>query len=60
MSQKKPQNKLIFLIKDNTGTTWGISPTKLDARINIAWFLPKGNKYVIEPCLIPKDPNEKD
>jgi len=57
---KKQQNKLVFIIKDASGNAWGISPTKLDARINIAWFLPRDNKYYIEPTLIPKDLNETD
>jgi hypothetical protein len=48
----KLARKLIFLIKDDAGRTWGLAPTKLDARIQAAWFLPHGNKYFIEPHVI--------
>lgn len=58
--KRKTQNKPVFFVKDEDGTTWSIAPTKLDARINIAWFLPRGNKYYIEPTIISKDSNETD
>lgn len=46
---------LIFLIVDEQGFSWSIAPTKLDARTQIKWFLPRGKSYKIVPTVIPKD-----
>jgi hypothetical protein len=48
-------NRLVFLIKDPNGRAWGIAPSKIEARVQAAWFLPRGIKYTIEPAVIPRD-----
>ena len=40
--------KRTFLITDDEDVVWGIAPTKLEARKQISWHLPKGNIYKIE------------
>jgi hypothetical protein len=49
------KTKLVFFIKDEKQVVWGIAPSMVQARRQIAWFLPKGNKYSIDPCVIPVD-----
>lgn len=39
---------MIFIIKDSNDLVWGIAPSKLDARIQMQWHLPKNNSYKIE------------
>jgi hypothetical protein len=50
-----PGNRVIFWIKDPNGQVWSMALTKLEARIQMAWFLPKGIKYHIDVGVIPKD-----
>lgn len=40
-------NKM-FIISDKTNLVWGIAPTKLEAKKQARWFLPKDNIYKIE------------
>lgn len=48
--QKPPLLKVkkIFIIRDGEGVVWGVAPTKIDARIQIQWHLPKNSSYKIE------------
>lgn len=48
---KKMKNIIIFLIVDEKGFVWGLAPSKVQARVQIAWFLPKGGNYSIEPAI---------
>jgi len=41
----------IFVIKDSFGEVFGIAPTKLEAKKQANWFLPR-NKYSIEPMFV--------
>jgi hypothetical protein len=50
---KKYKTQLIFFILDEKGFAWGIAPSKVQARVQIAWFLPKGNQYRIDPQVVP-------
>ena len=51
-SMKTMETKLIFFITDAQGTVWGLAPSKIQARRQINWFLPRDNKYSIEPWVI--------
>jgi len=42
----------IFIIKDASDEVWGIAPTKIEAKKQAQWFLPKENQYYIEPTFI--------
>lgn len=42
----------VFFIKDEQGNVWGMSPTIVQAKRQIAWFLPRRYKYIIESQLI--------
>jgi hypothetical protein len=53
-------NRVCFFIKDTNGMMWGIALTKLEARIQVAWFLPTENKYIIEPGVMPRNIPVKD
>lgn len=52
MQNVRKGNKLIFVIVDEVDFTWGVAATELRAESIIKWFLPKGGKYHIEPCVI--------
>jgi len=41
----------VFIIKDQSDEVWGIAPSVIQARKQIAWFLPKGLKYSIDYAL---------
>jgi len=51
----KPKKKVVFIIQDDKGFVWGMAPTKIQARKQIAWFLPRRAKYIIVPQVIPVD-----
>jgi hypothetical protein len=51
----KIKQMIIFLITNETGKGFSLAPTKLAAKTQIAWFLPKQNKYIIEPIVINRD-----
>jgi hypothetical protein len=40
---------IVFVIKDSQNNIWGVAPSKLQARVQIAWHLPKNGSYRIEP-----------
>jgi hypothetical protein len=48
MNPNKKRKCMIFIIKDETGSVWGVAPSMVQARRQIAWFLPRGNKFVVE------------
>lgn len=52
-SKAEPRMKqmIVFLIMDEKGVTWGVAPTMTRAKVQAAWFLPKGLQYHIEPQL---------
>ena len=52
---KRSKKLLVFMIVDDMNVGWGVAPTKLDARQQMAWFLPHGKKYHIEPYVINED-----
>ncbi len=52
---KKLRNKVAFVITDETGHVWGMAPTKIQARRQIAWFLPRELKLSITIQVIPVD-----
>jgi hypothetical protein len=39
---------VVYFIVDRMGFAWGIAPSKVQARKQMAWFLPRGIKYSIE------------
>lgn len=51
------KTKLIFFIKDDSGVVWGVAPSTIQARRQIMWFLPKGQTYYIDFCVIDNDQN---
>lgn len=46
------KTKLIFVITDRYGVGYGLAPSKVQARRQIQWFLPKGIEYTIQPVII--------
>jgi len=45
----KMRQIVIFVITDSVGFVWGVAPSKVQARKQIAWFLPRGYNYRVEP-----------
>ena len=43
---------IIFAIVDSIGQVWGLAPSKIQARKQIAWHLPKNNAYQIDVRLV--------
>jgi hypothetical protein len=40
--------KTVFVISDQDDVVWGVAPSKLAAKIQIQWHLPKHNNYSVE------------
>jgi hypothetical protein len=49
---KKMKTSLIFFIKDDKNFVWGVAPSKIQARRQIRWFLPRGLNLYIEPQVV--------
>ena len=42
---------ITYFVVDRMGFAWGVAPTKVQARRQMAWFLPKGIEYKIETVI---------
>lgn len=45
----KMRQLVVFLIFDEANNPCGVASSRLQARVQIAWHLPKGKSYRIEP-----------
>lgn len=46
------KEKVLYFIKNKMGIPISIVHSELEAKIQIAWFLPRKVKYTIEPLIV--------